>query len=90
MNGLEFCDAAATQRFEVGDVVSHNGGLIEAHSKRKITRVVGYDPNGGVQYRLALMDGADRGLAYDDELDAWPTDEVVLPMRSPRIDWAGS
>jgi hypothetical protein len=76
-------DADDTQRFNEGDVVSHNGGLIEAHTKRIITAVIGYDPDGGVKYRLALPDGSDRGFAYDGELDLWPGDGATLPMPSP-------
>lgn len=77
-------DAEATQRFAVGDTVSHNAGLIDAHSKRQITAVLGYERNGGVQYRLALPGGGDQGMAYDCELDPWPGDTVSLPKPSPR------
>ena len=40
----------------------------------RINDVVGYDPDGGVQYRLADSENSDRGLAYDEELDPWPED----------------
>lgn len=85
---MAFCSRPAdtVQRFEAGAWVSHNGGLIEEHTKRQITSVVGYDPHGGVQYRLRKADGSDRGLAYDDELDPWPGDDADLPMKSPRVE----
>lgn len=80
----DFRDAAMTQRFNIGDEVSHNAGIIDAESKRRISGVIGYDRNGGFQYRIGLIDGTDRGLAYDDELDPWP-DGVFLPAISPRV-----
>lgn len=64
--------------------VSHNAGLIEDHTKRQITAVLGYDLNGGVQYQLTNVHGCDRGMAYDCELDAWPGEDAALPMPSPR------
>ncbi len=77
-------DAPDIQRFNVGDWVSHNAGLIEDHTKRQITTVLGYDLNGGVQYQLVNIHGRGRGMAYDCELDAWPDDDAALPMSSPR------
>lgn len=82
---IKFSDAERAQRFAVGDLVSHNGGLIEAASQRRIIEVIGYDPDGGVQYRLVSRAGANCGYAYDDELDPWPEGHVELPILSPRI-----
>jgi hypothetical protein len=56
ITGLPLDCAAASdrQRFNIGDEVSHNAGMIDAESKRRISAVIGYDRNGGVQYRVGL------------------------------------
>lgn len=77
-------DAPHDQRFHVGQWVSHNGGMIELDNKRQISGILGYDKNGGVSYTLTDPAGRDMGMAYDMELDLWPQDESLLPMRSPR------
>ena len=77
--------ASRKQRFAPDSFVSHNpGDEITADSKRRVIDILGYDPVGGMQYRLVDIGGYDKGLAFDGDLDPWPGDEAEFPVKSPR------